>query len=108
MAYCAPRGIPHSHFLGGPLQWTELDREKALWWLIHDRQRCPHCGTRPDEWDEKAGGDRHAYRAEPHHCRGCEVKAGADEDFEKHRKEYPRGSSVRLMKNTGDNPDDEE
>jgi RNA polymerase subunit RPABC4/transcription elongation factor Spt4 len=89
MGYCGPRGIAHSTFLA----WSPSDRDKALWWLIHDRQTCPGCGTRAEEWE----GDRDAYVPEAHHCRGCEVKASADEWFERHRGEFRRGSSMRLQ-----------
>lgn len=94
MAYCGPRGIPHSHFLGGPLEWGPDDREKALWWEIHERQRCPHCGIRPEEFEK----DRDAYVPEDHHCRGCEIQAGMNERFEKERGAYRRGTSMRLVK----------
>jgi hypothetical protein len=91
--YCVPKGVPHSVFLG----WDVDDRNKALWWVIHDRQRCPNCGTRPDEWNEAQGGDLHAYVAEPAHCRGCEVAAQGDEWFDRHRKEMRRGTTMRLV-----------
>jgi hypothetical protein len=89
MDYCGPRGIPHSTFL----EWSASDRDKALWWLIHERERCPSCGTRPEEWT----GDRDAYVPMPTTCRGCEVKAQGDEIFERHRKQYRRGTSMRMV-----------
>lgn len=95
MEYCGPRGIPHSVFLG----WDADDRDKALWWMIHQRQTCPGCGTRPKEFDEEAGGDLHAYVAEPYFCRGCEIKAQGDEWFDRHQKEMRRGTSMRLVPN---------
>lgn len=91
--YCVPRGIPHSTFL----TWDRDDRDKALWWLIHQRQACSSCGTRPDAWDEANGGDRNAYVAEPHFCRGCQVAARGDEWLERHRKQVPRGTTMRLV-----------
>ena len=91
--YCVPRGIPHSVFLG----WDRDDRDKALWWLIHQRQTCSACGTRPEQWDEAQGGDLHAYAAEPYHCRGCEVMAQGEEWFGRHQKEMRRGTSMRLV-----------
>jgi hypothetical protein len=72
MAYCGPRGLPHSFFLGGPHRWTDADRDKALAWAAQERSRCGGCGTRKAEWDEKRGGDRKAYRAEADICPGCE------------------------------------
>lgn len=99
ISYCAPRGIPHSVFLGrvveqGDPQWLDADRDKALWWLIHERMTCQSCGTRPDEWDD----DLHAYSSEPTHCRGCEVKAQGDEWFDNHRKEFRRGTSMQFVR----------
>ena len=98
MGYCAPRGIPHSWFLGGPYRWEPDDREKALAWHLHELERCPSCGTRPAEWDPRQGGDLHAYESQPHHCRGCEVKAGGDEEFEKTRARHRRGTTMTLRR----------
>lgn len=95
MDYCGPRGIPHSVFLG----WDADDRDKAIWWMIYQRQTCPSCGTRRAEFDEDAGGDLHAYIAEPYHCRGCEIKAQGDEWFDRHHKEMRRGTAMRLVPN---------
>lgn len=96
MSYCGPRGISHSHFLGGPPVWTALDRDLALWWEIHRREACPSCGTRPDEWDPKVGGDLHAYEAQPVHCRGCEVTAQGEDWLERNRDNLRRGTSMQL------------
>ena len=93
MEYCGPRGIPHLHFLGGPPEWTQHDRDAAVWWLIHQRQTCPGCGTRPEEWKD----DPDAYVPDPVHCRGCEVKARGDDDFAKAKKgTYRRGTTMQL------------
>lgn len=91
--YSVPKGIPHSVFLG----WDIDDRNKALWWMIHERQRCSNCGTRAEEWDEAQGGDLHAYASQPHHCRGCQVMAQGDEWLDRYRKEVPRGTTMRLV-----------
>jgi hypothetical protein len=93
MEYCGPRGIPRLHFLGGPPGWTEHDRAAALWWLIYQRQTCQNCGTRPAEWEE----DDEAYVPVVRHCRGCEVKARGDEDFERHRRHNGRGPLPTLV-----------
>lgn len=74
MAYCGPRGIAHSHFLGGPAVWTDLDRDKALAWAALERQTCTGCGTRADEWSPAAGGSRNAWEFHPGICPGCEQK----------------------------------
>lgn len=64
-----PLGIPHSRFLG----WQEGDQDKALAWLMHDRNRCPYCGTQPDAW---IGEDRKSLEPPPYtvkakRCYGC-------------------------------------
>lgn len=66
---CELYGVRHSEFLS----WSADDRDKALWRRIRARQTCPTCGTRHAEWDERVGGDRHAYHGEKYRCRGCEV-----------------------------------
>lgn len=96
MAYCGPRGIPHSHFLGGPALWTEADRDKAIWWSIHEAQKCPRCGTREEEWDPQRGGSIHAYHAVEHKCWGCVAKDGAEKKLER---DPAPGLSVRLVRN---------
>jgi hypothetical protein len=94
MAVCSAYGIPHSAFTS----WDRDDRDKALWWHIYKAETCQSCGTRPEEWDESQGGDLHAYVAEPIHCRGCEVRAGADERFERDKKQYRRGTRIELRR----------
>lgn len=54
LAYCAPRGIPLSVFLGrivypGDPQWLEDDAQAAIDWDTFDRSRCPGCGQPRDE-----------------------------------------------------------
>lgn len=64
MSYCGPRGIPYLHWLGGPMVWTQLDRDLALAWLTWERRRCPSCGLHPDD-------DPDDYRTVAHTCPGC-------------------------------------
>ena len=68
MAVCAHYRIPHSTLL----DWPADDRSKAIWWHIRTKTTCSGCGTRPEEWDEDLGGDRHAYAATEYRCPGCE------------------------------------
>lgn len=77
LAYCVPKGIPHSAFLAWPVD----DQDKALAWLAEQSLYCPRCHTREDEWDPKQGGDRTAYVAEPHRCPGCETLAQAQREM---------------------------
>lgn len=95
MSYCGPRGISHSHFLGGPPVWTTLDRDLALWWQIYDSEKCPSCGTREDEWDPDKGGHDHAYRWEIRQCWGCAEKASG----QKKVKDDEPGKWVNLIPN---------
>jgi hypothetical protein len=80
------------------LEWPQADQDKALWWFIHEQQACGSCGTRPDEWDEDAGGDPDAYIMEPYLCKGCRVKADGEEWYEKNRKNIPRGTQMRMRR----------
>lgn len=79
MAVCARYGIAHSAFLG----WDSDDRDKAIWWELRERDRCPGCGTRGAEWDEEQGGDRDAYQAKVHRCRGCQVRQSKEDEARK-------------------------
>lgn len=92
---CEKHGISHSHFHGGPPRWTPSDRDKALWRLMRERERCGECGTRRSEWDEKQGGDRNAYRAAKTRCRGCEVLKGAQKTVDEKRDGLGTGISLR-------------
>jgi hypothetical protein len=67
---CLAYSIPHSTFLS----WPASDRDKAIWHHIRNRQACPGCGTRPEEWDPKKGGHRDAYHPKPVRCPGCVLK----------------------------------
>ena len=73
MAYCGPRSIPHSVFLGRVVrpgvdpEWLQSDRDDALAWQAHENRRCRSCGTHPDEWAD----DDLAYHAHLDECRGC-------------------------------------
>jgi len=72
---CKAYRIPHSQFLGGDGTWTPVDRAKALAYRELQRLTCPDCGTRGEEWDEDAGGDRWAYVGTTSRCPGCELIA---------------------------------
>jgi hypothetical protein len=76
--YCVPKGIPHSEFLA----WSQIDRDKAIAWVIREMKACPNCGTRGEEWDPKQGGHRRAYVAEIRGCEGCIVKLRAENSEE--------------------------
>lgn len=91
MAVCDRYGIAHSEFLG----WDVDDRDKAIWWLIRERQTCRSCGTREAEWDPEQGGDHRAYVATRHTCPGCQR-------LEIHREQFgqdaPHGVRFRLTR----------
>ena len=67
LAYCVPKGIPYSHFQGGPRKWTQDDRDMAIAYEREIRSRCSQCGTRPDEWTKNPD----AYVGDVEHCEGC-------------------------------------
>lgn len=75
---CREYGVSYSHFLGGPVRWTDEDRDKARAVEIHLRSRCPECGTFDDDWRDPV--TRRAL-AEPrwmptsHRCEGCRTIA---------------------------------
>lgn len=100
MAYCGPKGIPLSAFLG----WSEADQDAALSWQGYESRRCGECGTHPDDWHPDHGGDRNAYHSEHYTCPGCVA-------LQRHR-EHPdiadgktRGLHLRLAPGThGDCP----
>lgn len=75
MDYCGPRGIPRSHFLGGPQEWTDGDRAAALGWLLDQHSRCPNCGTYEDEWrgENKRPKVPPPYVPDTVRCLGCEA-----------------------------------
>ena len=95
MAYCGPRGIAHSVFLGGPSVWTQSDRDKALAWSDLDRQTCSGCGTRAEEWNPTLGGDYHAYEAEMVVCQGCVQIERAQSEAQENKM---RGKKIRLRR----------
>jgi hypothetical protein len=99
MAYCAPIGMPHSQFLGGPPRWTPEDRDKALAWQELQRQTCSGCGTRADEWDPNKGGDRRAYVAEVRVCPGCAVRERGEADLNDPAKKAERGKKLWMRRN---------
>jgi hypothetical protein len=67
--YIVPRGISYDAWLE---EWSPLARGLALAWQRNKKSTCS-CGTRHDEWDPKAGGDRDAYVADTTYCRGHAV-----------------------------------
>jgi hypothetical protein len=100
MAYCGPAGIPHSHFLGGPLTWTRDDQDKALAWQQSRREVCSGCGTFPDEWIDLETGRtvlEQPYVAEATHCWGCAEIEGHLAELRKNQGDLD-GVTVRLRR----------
>lgn len=83
---CETYRIPHSHFLGGPLRWTSLDRQKAQAYSEWKAKACSGCGTRSEDWDPSLGGDRFAYVSHTERCPGCELKEMERENVPEHAK----------------------
>jgi rubredoxin len=93
---CDRWGIPHSHFLGGPPVWTDLDREKAHAYKQHMREQCDGCGTREEEWQPEAGGHRFAYVPETWRCPGCELLAMEQDNIPE---DDGKGVKIALVRN---------
>ena len=93
LAVCADYKIRHSEFLG----WSQLDRDKAIWHLMQQREACPSCGTRPDEWDPEKGGHRRAYIARKRRCYGCEAKQQVEASIDPEKE----GRGVHVMLERG-------
>lgn len=85
MAICGPAMVPHSHFLGGPLVWTELDREKQRWWHRQQAEKCGVCGLHPSLTDPELGGHPDALELTSVLCRTCEISERGAEDYQKDR-----------------------
>jgi len=84
----------HSEFLA----LSQDDRDKAIWEYLRERNECPHCGTRSEEWYDDAGAYRRVYVAELVECEGCVVKQRGEKDFEHELAEF-RGLRVGLVRN---------
>lgn len=91
---CAAYRVPHSQFLS----WPCSDRDKATWQYLREKQKCPQCGTRADEWDPDAGGHRRAYRARIVDCEGCIV---VERTADAPEMKQGRGKKIVLIKNKG-------
>lgn len=100
MAICHQYGIPHSFYLGGPLLWTEDDRDKAAAYAELLRQTCNGCGTRAEEWNPEQGGDRRAYIAEVRVCPGCEVRERGEADLNDPARKGLRGKQLIMRRPT--------
>lgn len=81
MAYCVPKGIPHSVFL----KWNEDDQDKALGWELYQRQLCSGCGTEPSEWVDEDGFPVFPppYQPNSTRCYGCVTLNEENRKFEK-------------------------
>jgi hypothetical protein len=77
MQFCNEHGIAHSVFLN----WHPEDRAKALAYLIHKSEQCQLCGTAEWEWTENP----FAYEVTEKFCKGCHIKAVADDDRPRQR-----------------------
>lgn len=98
MNYCGPHGVGWLEFLS----WPKVSRDAAILWQQHRAEVCTGCGTHPDEWNPARGGRPDAFEMGPTHCRGCEVRAQAEEQFERDRKRYRRGTTMVMRRPKGD------
>ena len=74
MAYCGPKGIPLHEFVS----WPEGSQQAALAWQSREAERCPSCGTHPDDWADGSEG----IHWHPMVCRGCQVRQSAEAEIE--------------------------
>lgn len=87
MSYCHERGLPHSHFLGGPNRWLPEDRAKTLAFVQERAERCSRCGTAPWQWAD----DPYAFEPILEVCEGCQKLEAMDTDNK------PLGAVKRLV-----------
>lgn len=105
MAYCGPRGIPHSHFLGGPLAWSDVDRDLALAWEARRRATCQGCGLRRDQWTNADGRfDPQAFEVDFDDCPGCWLLMTGRKKLEGDAAQHIH---VHLARATDDDEDDD-
>jgi predicted Fe-S protein YdhL (DUF1289 family) len=74
--------------LGGPLRWTEHDRNLALSYEREMRTVCPGCHTRKEEWEQNPD----AYIGDYEVCPGC-VRM----EDERSNAEGEKGAHIRLL-----------
>lgn len=81
--------------MGGPLRWTQLDRDKAIAYDNTTREECPTCGTLAEDWvdDKNFPLEQPVWAAVARKCYGCE-------EIERIRSRIPdklKGVQVRLI-----------
>jgi hypothetical protein len=101
--YIVPRGISYDAWV----EWSPLARGYALAWQRNEGATCS-CGTRHDEWDPKAGGDRDAYVADTTYCRGHAVLADAKKDLPKSGDGHPIPGFMTYLRPRTDADDDDQ
>lgn len=96
---CDSAGIPHSFFLGGPLRWSDDDRDKAIAYKRVQRQRCSACGTFPDEWYDADGRpvDELVFKPVAVDCFTCAERDGFVRELQKSGRDLD-GVSVRMVR----------
>lgn len=95
-------GIPHSHFLGGPPRWSDLDRAKALAHDRLERATCSGCGTRMEEHGPDWKADPQ-FTVKAEICPGCREIARGQEAAEGSEK----GVRLSLIPLAEYDPDDD-
>ena len=79
MAYCGPRGIPYTTFLG----WDPLSQDAAIAWAIRENDACGGCGLHRSELLDADGVElRHQpYEAVALYCPGCAAREKMDKSL---------------------------
>lgn len=101
LAVASAHGISHSHFLGGPRRWSDLDRAKAVAMTRIDRATHADCGTRLDEHGPDWRSDP-KFTVKASTCPGCVLIEQAREALP----ESAKGTMLRLIPIAEFDPDD--
>jgi hypothetical protein len=64
---------------------------------LRKAQRCPGCGTHPDEWDPMHGGAVDAYVAVQRECPGCARTEKAQAELDRARERNGGRPGVRIQ-----------
>lgn len=93
MAYCGPRAVPYSTFMGWGEGWDPLSRTLAIEWVKREADKCRGCGVPWDDWFVDGKPDESAYVSEKYVCPGCSKNEMAKDSKD------AAGTHVRLKRN---------
>jgi hypothetical protein len=103
MSYCEERGIPYSELKS----WADDDQHKLLAFRQWNADRCPGCGTFPNDWINDLGRlvDDPPFEAYAIACNGCRAIDMTQRDLPKDDPGYRvKLRTVSLHPDGGDDP----